>query len=939
MSAAIFHEPSINLAKLKSLWEHRSQLTQEERNYVEALLRIQERGYRTNKYISTLRPHLVPGHKKDNIKQRLFLGCDDMEVFAGGAGGGGKTDVLLLSALRYCDEPKYSSILIMDTYQNLKGSGAALDRAKEWFTNRFPQVRFSGSEYSFKFPAEWNERHIAKKRNLLFDEGEENAFKLKRSDILDLLGPPPNATMSFGYLAHAEDKYKYKCLTPDHEILTKQGWMPIDVAWIGDEVATMNPLTRQMEYQKIAARYEYNYKGEMESLYQRFGLSYVATPNHTVWASSWNKIRRRGDNSLSPYRADSLPKTACVPQFVKPFVGGTSPDGMIFTSDGHNGRTIRFTSEQWVVFLGWFVTEGNTEYGRWEVRLSQKKTVGRDQIRTLLESVGCNFCEHENGFSFNNKAICLYLSENCGNNAYNKKLPIEFREWDLASRRLLLSTLIDGDGCRMDGERWVRFTTASPFLRDDISELAFLCGYRPTFSEQHGSIKNGYGDRINYAVSLLLMEQDTQVNGAKRERVHYEGKVYCLEVPPHNTFVIRHRGRVSITGNSKEYQTVLWDELSQQARESDYTYLFSRLRRLEWSDVPLQSLSASNPGGPGHIWVRDRFVPEEYHEKTLEEKFGRVWYKIIVCGECDGTGVLNNEEFENEHCFYCNGKGERRRVFIPARAKDNPSLDVKAYRISLSEMTDIERARMERGDWSVMVQGELFKSHWFRYYSRRGDHFILSTGPDTPDIILDRQRCSYFITMDTASKTKTQNDYTVIAQWVMDRRAYNLVLVDLVREKMEVPAILPALMAMYSKYPNDFAMIEDASSGIGVIQEARSARGKGISIKSYSPHTGDVVSRATPAIIRCEAGQVYFPSSSPHWLAEFENELVSFDGDADKHDDQVAVLSMAADYVNNLHKSEMNRGNAKPEQVKPGIVKGQGSLGIAQAFHGGVGGF
>ena len=80
------------------------------------------------------------------------------------------------------------------------------------------------------------------------------------------------------------------------------------------------------------------------------------------------------------------------------------------------------------------------------------------------------------------------------------------------------------------------------------------------------------------------------------------------------------------------FQFAGFDELT-QFTESQYSYLFSRLRRLEGSDIPLRMRCASNPGGVGHEWVKARFLTTK-----------------------DPT-----------------------RVFIPASMHDNPYLDRKAY--------------------------------------------------------------------------------------------------------------------------------------------------------------------------------------------------------------------------------------------------------------------
>lgn len=122
---------------------------------------------------------------------------------------------------------------------------------------------------------------------------------------------------------------------------------------------------------------------------------------------------------------------------------------------------------------------------------------------------------------------------------------------------------------------------------------------------------------------------------------------------------------------SAEFQYIGFDELT-QFDEAQYRYLFSRLRRPKLTDdtppekreaiealskVPLRMRSASNPGGRGHHWVKNRFPID--------------------------------------------GKPRGRRVFIPAKIADNPHLDATAYRSSLSHLDDVTQKQLEDGDWNV----------------------------------------------------------------------------------------------------------------------------------------------------------------------------------------------------------------------------------------------
>lgn len=123
-----------------------------------------------------------------------------------------------------------------------------------------------------------------------------------------------------------------------------------------------------------------------------------------------------------------------------------------------------------------------------------------------------------------------------------------------------------------------------------------------------------------------------------------------------------------------EYQFIGFDELT-QFTERQYTYLFSRLRRLAGQNVPLRMRSASNPGGIGAEWVQQRFIPDDW----LPE-YGR------------DLAVIEKEG----------------RAFVPAKLVDNPHLDQESYEQSLAELDDVTRAQLLEGDWQVRERGNIF---------------------------------------------------------------------------------------------------------------------------------------------------------------------------------------------------------------------------------------
>lgn len=123
-----------------------------------------------------------------------------------------------------------------------------------------------------------------------------------------------------------------------------------------------------------------------------------------------------------------------------------------------------------------------------------------------------------------------------------------------------------------------------------------------------------------------------------------------------------------------EYQFIGFDELT-QFTERQYTYLFSRLRRLAAVDIPLRMRSASNPGGIGAEWVQERFIPDGWLPEMGRE-----------------IGIIEKAG----------------RAFVPAKLVDNPHLDQASYEQSLSELDDVTRAQLLEGDWQVRERGNIF---------------------------------------------------------------------------------------------------------------------------------------------------------------------------------------------------------------------------------------
>ena len=262
-----------------------------------------------------------------------------------------------------------------------------------------------------------------------------------------------------------------------------------------------------------------------------------------------------------------------------------------------------------------------------------------------------------------------------------------------------------------------------------------------------------------------------------------------------------------------EYQYIAYDELTGFS-ESQYRYLFHRLTRRPGSVIPIRVRSASNPGGPGHGWVKERF---------------------IVGGAEDG------------------------RQFIPADLYDNVHVDQKAYLAAIGKQDIVTRAQM-MGDWDILAEGNMFKRQWFEIVDA-----VPAGGP-----------CVRFWDLAaTEAKDGTDPDWAVGAKI---RRASGIYFVEDVQRTQSTPQGVEALVLQTAMLDGPEVEIvmeqEPGSSGKTVIDHYRRVLG-GFVFRGV-PSTGSKELRAQPVSAQAEAGNVKLLKGL--WIGDFLDELTAFPG-------------------------------------------------------------
>lgn len=304
-----------------------------------------------------------------------------------------------------------------------------------------------------------------------------------------------------------------------------------------------------------------------------------------------------------------------------------------------------------------------------------------------------------------------------------------------------------------------------------------------------------------------------------------------------------------------EFQYVAFDELT-RFPESAYRYLFSRLRRLEGSDVPIRMRSATNPGGKGHEWVKRRFLPPEFFACPEAGRMRRSWWKAG-------------------------------RLFVPATLEDNPHLDRDDYERSLAELPPVVRAQLRQGDWQAHEGGH-FQARWFRPYTTHADAWHLPAAGR----VCRMQDAMVFAAVDPAGGVSESADYTAVVVCALCP-SRDLLVLEVTRERWPVERVVGSLARVCERWRPAFVVMEDAFMQSAYVRVAR-ADPRIPTVHAIRPGGQSKLVRATPAILRAEAGQVWLPAEAP-WREDFLAELCAFTGDEelDAHDDQVDALAYA----------------------------------------------
>ena len=310
-------------------------------------------------------------------------------------------------------------------------------------------------------------------------------------------------------------------------------------------------------------------------------------------------------------------------------------------------------------------------------------------------------------------------------------------------------------------------------------------------------------------------------------------------------------------------------------------------------NVSLANMQIDLPNG-GSIAVRSADNPQRLRGEGLdflvmdEAAFVKpeVWQEVLrpTLTERKGSALFISTPIGRNNWFYDlwevaeDAENWERFRFSTT---DNPMIDPEEVEAARKEVGSIVFAQEYLAEFVDAGQGML-RPEWLNYFvmvpDEAGNIKCVVEGSEYYLKALKK-----FGVVDLATTTNKDSDYTVITSFAVtpDNR---LLVIDMQRQKLEGPDIIPAIKRSIDKNKLEYVGIERQGFQTTIIQMAQRS---GIRVKDLKSDK-DKVTRALPLSARMESGDVFLLRDT-HWLPEMEREIMTFPAGA--HDDIIDTLS------------------------------------------------
>lgn len=363
------------------------------------------------------------------------------------------------------------------------------------------------------------------------------------------------------------------CQLADTQILTKYGWKLIQDVTTKDEVLTVTE-DKKIEIQKILRKIDEPYSGDLIHIKGRH-LDLEVTPQHKFPILDRFKKFKGFYTAEELYNGTVPDQSHCYLFKTGEWVGEDDEyfelepisqsrlDGISSNKLKEKySQSVQIPMKTWAKFLGIYLSEGWVTNVS-TVGLAQRKKDVCEDIESLLDEMPFEYVSkfQNNGMYYYIFDLRLhdYLSK--FGKCYDKYVPYEMKKQGKETLRIFYDWFVKGDGRKRGWHLNKTFSddvfSTSKRLVMDLNEIQLKIGYSGAYHEENrhydryieGRLIEGKNSQ-NMHFTYRSLWENILIGKLSIEKRHYDGRVYCIEVPNHTFYTMDKKGHCVWSGNS-----------------------------------------------------------------------------------------------------------------------------------------------------------------------------------------------------------------------------------------------------------------------------------------------------------------------------------------------------------------------------------------------------
>jgi len=315
------------------------------------------------------------------------------------------------------------------------------------------------------------------------------------------------------------------CLTPEHEVLTKNGWVPFGNYDHSSEIVQWSPDSDKLSWCKPLGYVDKAYKGPMLKWDAR-RLQALMTPDHNVPSIYYGKKGKRYVNKVA---ASELSSSARYP----------------LSGNLENGKAVDAALIRYLVAVQ---ADGSLDENGY-VRFHLKRPRKIERLKMLMDSLGISPTISED--KDKPGALHIYCPRNAPFDLHTwflpgKTFPLqELLTWNFECRAIFLEELKYWDGDR--SRACPVYLTSNKANADTVQTLSHITGRSSQIWEccKHSS---HWGTKTVYSTSLAS-NTEIRTSSLNPSTVDYDGTIHCTTTET-GYFLTRYKEKIFVTGNT-----------------------------------------------------------------------------------------------------------------------------------------------------------------------------------------------------------------------------------------------------------------------------------------------------------------------------------------------------------------------------------------------------